>query len=87
MPRKPARAAAPKAENPRLARAVAFADRLADALPPPVASKARPVRIVLALSEAERDKLAAVATKRGEPLATATRTLAVTYAELLLEKG
>ena len=61
-----------------------LASAFAAALPPPKQSKARTVRIVVALSEGERDTIAAVAESRGEPLATTARILAVTYAETIL---
>ncbi len=60
----------------------------AAALPAPKQSRARTVRVLVALSEGERDAIAAVAQSRDEPLATTVRVLAVTYAERILgEKG
>lgn len=61
---------------------------LAAALPAPKQSRARTVRVLVALSEGERDAIAAVAESRDEPLAATLRVLAVTYAERILgEKG
>lgn len=54
------------------------------ALPAPNIAPARAVRVLLSLSEGERDKLAAVAKSRGEPLATTVRILAVHAAEIVL---
>lgn len=57
------------------------------ALPPPNVAPARAVRVLLSLSEGERDTIAAVAKSRGEPLATTARLLAVHAAEALLAEG
>ena len=57
---------------------------LAAALPAPKQSRARTVRVLVALSEGERDAIAAVAESRDEPLAATVRILAVTYAEQIL---
>lgn len=57
------------------------------ALPPPNVPPARAVRVLLSLSEGERDAIAAVAKSRGEPLATTARLLAVHAAQALLAEG
>lgn len=57
------------------------------ALPPPNVAPARAVRVLLSLSQGERDTIAAVAQSRGEPLATTARLLAVHAAEALLAEG
>ena len=57
------------------------------ALPPPNVPPARSVRVLLSLSEGERDAIAAVAKSRGEPLATTARLLAVHAAQALLAEG
>ncbi len=54
------------------------------ALPAPNVQPPRAVRVLLSLSEGERDTIAAVAKSRGEPLATTARLLAVHAAEALL---
>lgn len=79
MPRKPA----PPPSKPPARLASAFSA----AMPPPKQSQARAVRLVVALSEGERDTIATVAELRGEPLATTVRTLAVTGAEVILSEN
>jgi hypothetical protein len=80
--------ARPKAGPPgRLAKAIAEASTFAAALPPPNQSSRRNVRVLVALSDQERATIAEVAEARGEPLATTVRTLAVTYAEKILEQS
>lgn len=61
--------------------------RKAFSLPPPNVPPARAVRVLLSLSEGERDTIAAVAKSRGEPLATTARLLAVHAAQALLAEG
>lgn len=65
-----------KAPPARLARAFS--------LPAPNVAPSRSVRVLLSLSEGERDAIAAVAKSRGEPLATTARLLAVHAAEAML---
>lgn len=57
------------------------------ALPAPNVAPARAVRVLLSLSEGERDTIAAVAKSRGEPLATTARLLAVHAAQAVLAEG
>ena len=71
----------PENPSPRLAKA------LAAALPSPAQSRARTERVLVALSTEERDRIAAVAEARREPLATTVRTLAVTAAEIVLAES
>ena len=70
--------------NPAEAPAVNLAESLAAALPPPKQSRARTVKVLLPLSEGERDTIARVAKARDEPFAVTLRTLAVTYAQIIL---
>lgn len=76
MPKPPAIPAEPLAAD--------LAASFAAALPPPKQSRARTVKVLLPLSVGERDTIAKVAEARGEPFAVTLRTLAVTYAQIIL---
>lgn len=56
---------------------------LAAALPPPQVKRSE--RVLLALTKEERQRLEAVAAKRGEPLAVTVRALALAAAETIAD--